>query len=89
LRKGDSKSLFQNQPDFKTTTINKQGPTIQNLGAFPAFHAGNRAIRSNSSQTALRFAPGFPLLSLARPGPRAAKEESLPENFRQFYDPLR
>jgi hypothetical protein len=36
------------------------------MGAFPAPGAGNRAIRSNSSQTAPRFAPVFPLLSLAR-----------------------
>jgi hypothetical protein len=33
--------LFQNQPGFGTTSI-------FNLGAFAAFYAANRAIRSNS-----------------------------------------
>jgi hypothetical protein len=40
----------------------------ENLGAFFAAHdaAKNRAFRCNSSQTAKRFAAGFPLQSLAR-----------------------
>jgi hypothetical protein len=40
---------------------------LTGLGAFFAAlrTAKNRAIRSNSSQSASRFAPGFPLLSLA------------------------
>jgi hypothetical protein len=45
---------------------------VQNLGASSSLGLDprdeDRAIRSNSSQTAGRFAPGFPLLSLARAG---------------------
>jgi hypothetical protein len=41
---------------------------------FCGFTAKNRAIRSNSSQTAPRFAPVFPLLSLARASLGASME---------------
>jgi hypothetical protein len=42
--------------------------------------AKNRAIRSNSSQTASRFAVGFPLLSLA---PHGLTAQLAPRNFQR------
>jgi hypothetical protein len=81
-KKKQKKSLFLTQnaefdPIYKWILIKPPGVIqsaffFKNPGAFFAaqpsrvWAAKNRAIRFNSSQTASRFAPGFPLLSLAR-----------------------
>jgi hypothetical protein len=69
------------------------------LGAFLAQSAKNRAFRSNSSQNAPHFAPGFPLQSLARSvqkpffsvmlknAPRPANRREFKEKGRNFGKP--